>query len=187
MKLPEEIRTVMKTSDCLYTRDQVESALDCMAQEMNHKLANTNPIFLCVVLGGIIPMGNLLPRLNFPLELDYIHATRYKGKTRGEAQIIWKAKPSCDLKDRTVVIVDDVLDAGLTLKAIVDFCTEQGAKKVYSAALVDKTAARVPGGLQKVDFVGLEVPNRYLFGYGMDYKEYLRNAPGIFAIASEHE
>jgi hypoxanthine phosphoribosyltransferase len=186
MKLPEDIRTVMKTSTCLYTKDQVEAALDHMAQEMNQKLANSNPIFLCVVLGGIIPMGNLLPRLDFPLELDYVHATRYKGKTRG-ADIVWKAKPSCVLKDRTVVIVDDVLDGGLTLKAIVEFCEEQGAKEIFSAALVDKPSARLPSGVQKLDFSGLEVPNRYVFGYGMDYKEYLRNAPGIFAIAPEHE
>jgi len=91
MPEPEEIKTVLKTATCLYTRAEVEAALDRMAVEMNLRLVDTNPLFLCVLVGGVIPLGNLLPRLNFPLEVDYLHATRYQGKTNG-GELHWKAK-----------------------------------------------------------------------------------------------
>lgn len=186
MLLPNDIQTVLKTSTCLHSRSTVEAALDRMATEMNERLAATNPIFLCVLVGGIIPLGNLLPRLDFPLEVDYVHATRYRGKTTG-SDLKWQAKPQKDLKDRTVVVVDDILDTGLTLQAVIDYCWQQGAKKVYSAVLVDKSEARKPGGLTSADFAGLKVESLYVFGYGLDYKEYLRNARGIYAVASEYQ
>ncbi len=185
MELPQHIQTVFRSSKCLYTKQQVEMALDRMAKEISAKLADTNPIFLCIVVGGIIPLGNLLPRLDFPLEVDYVHASRYRGKTSG-GELHWKSKHTCSLKERTIVVVDDILDSGLTMKAVVDYCKSEGAKAVYSVALVDKKEARQPGGLQQADFVGLEVGNHYVFGYGMDYKEYLRNAPGIYAVSPEY-
>jgi len=86
-----------------------------------------------------------------------------------------------------VVIVDDILDTGLTLQAVVDSCLAEGADKIYCAVLVDKMGARKPNGLVAADFVGLRVDNYYVFGYGLDYKEYLRNAPGIYAVAPEYQ
>lgn len=186
MDLPSHIREVYAKATCLYTKQDVEAALDKMAHDINLKLADTNPIFLCLVVGGIIPLGNLLPRLDFPLEVDYIHATRYRSGTRG-GEVQWKAEPSRSLQGRTIVVVDDILDGGLTLASILDHCKEKGAAKVFSAVLVDKRHPREPGGLAKADFTGLVVDDHYVFGYGMDYKEYLRNAPGIFAVAPEHE
>ena len=186
IKLPEDIQEILKKSQCLYSKKEVEAALDRMADEISNDLADKNPILLCVVIGGIVPLGNLLPRLEFPLEVDYIHVTRYRGGTKGGG-IYWKAEPSANLKGRTVLIVDDILDAGITLKEVVEHCEEKGAKEVHTAVLVDKTKARVPEGVQKADYVGLPVENRYVFGYGLDYKEYLRNAPGIYAVAEEHE
>lgn len=186
MILPEHIQEVFAKSTCLYSKNDVEAALDRMAYAIGQKLADTNPIFLCVVIGGIVPMGNLLPRLDFPLTVDYVHASRYRGATSG-GELHWKVKPSVSLRDRTVVLVDDILDGGITLAQIINYCRSEGAKDVYSAVLVDKHHVRLPEGLQHADFVGLTVDNYYVFGYGMDYKEYLRNAPGIYAVAKEHE
>lgn len=186
MDLPNHIRKVYAEATCLYTKADVEAALDKMAKEISNALADTNPIFLCLVVGGIIPLGNLLPRLDFPLEVDYVHATRYRSGTRG-GDLQWKAEPSRPLKGRTVIVVDDILDGGLTLASTVNHCRERGAEKVYSAVLVDKKHPREPGGLAKADFTGLVVGDHYVFGYGMDYKEYLRNAPGIFAVSPEHK
>ncbi len=186
MQLPQDIQAVMNKATCLYTKAEVEKALDQMAEKIDREVAQLNPIFICVVVGGMVPLGQLLTRLNFPLEVDYMHATRYRGNTSG-ADLIWKAKNRIELKDRVVVIVEDILDTGLTLKAIVEECYQQGARKVYTAALVDKKDARDPYGLQQADFIGLNVDNLYVFGYGMDYKEYLRNAPGIYAVASEYQ
>lgn len=181
MTIPKKILGVYQRSSCIYTSTQIEAALDQMAMEINLRLENKNPLLLCVMIGGMVPLGNLLPRLEFPLEVDYVHATRYRGATSG-GEMHWKVKPSTSLVGRTVLVVDDILDGGITLAAILDYCREAGAAEVYSAVLVDKYQKRVPDGLQKADFVGLTVDDHYVFGYGMDYHEYLRNAPGIFMI-----
>jgi len=186
MSIPKHIQEVYKKATCLYNKQEIESALDNMAQTIHTKLADANPILLCVMIGGLIPAGNLLPRLDFPLELDYIHATRYRGATQG-GNLTWLVKPQISLQDRTVLIVEDILDGGLTLKAIVDYCHQQGAKTVYTAVLLDKQATRVEGGLSKADFTGITMENGYVFGYGMDYEGYLRNASGIYVVAPEHQ
>ncbi len=185
IKLPEDIREIFERSTCLYTKAEVDESLDRMAIEMHKRLEHSNPIFLCVVVGGIVPLGNLLPRLDFPLEVDYVHATRFRGALTG-GELHWKAKPTSNLKGRTIVVVDDILDTGITLAAVMQYCHEHGAKEVFSAVLVDKYEARQPGGTPTADFTGLRVEDVFVFGYGMDYKEYLRNAPGIYAVAPEH-
>ena len=183
MSVPETIKALYENSELLYTRNEVEAALDRMALAIEADLHDKNPVLICVMIGGLIPMASLLLRLNFPLEVDYIHATRYSGKTAG-GELTWKVKPSANLKDRTVLIVDDILDAGVTLSAIVDQVQQLGASKIYSAVLVDKPHQRSPEGLAHADYVGLEVDDHYIFGYGMDYEEYLRNAPGIYIAKS---
>ena len=174
----KEIELIRQQAICLHDEQQVEAALDKMASEISAQLHDSNPLLLCVINGGIIATGKLLPRLNFPLTLDSIHASRYRNSTAG-SEIHWLFKPTTPLTGRTVLIIDDILDEGHTLKAIVDYCHEQGAHKVYTAALLDKMLG-VAKPIQ-ADFVGLEVENHYLFGYGMDYKGYLRNAAGIYA------
>ncbi|KTD19405.1 hypoxanthine-guanine phosphoribosyltransferase [Legionella israelensis] len=186
MSIPNKIKEVYEKSTCLFTTNEVEAALDRMAINIHEKLHDQNPVLLCVMVGGLVPLGNLLPRLDFPLELNYVHATRYRGDIRG-GELHWKVKPSVDLKGRTVLVVDDILDGGITLAAIIAEIERMGAKKVYSAVLVDKHHKRVEHGLKNADFVGLEVDDHYIFGYGMDYNEYLRNAPGIFVVHPDHE
>lgn len=180
------IKDVFAKATCVFTKEEVEAALDKMARELKAQLGDSNPIFVCVLLGGIIPLGNLLPRLDFHLELDYAHATRYTGKTYG-TEIVWKAVPRSKMQGRTVVIVDDILDGGVTLAAVRDYCLEQGAAQVYTAVLVDKQKPREEGALAHADFVGLAIDDRFIFGYGLDYDEYLRNVPGIYAVAPEHQ
>lgn len=185
IKLPEDIKEIFERSTCLYTKAQIDESLDRMAIEMGERLATKNPLFLCVVVGGIVPLGNLLPRLDFPLEVDYVHATRYGTQTQG-GELHWKAEPNSDLQGRTVVVVDDILDSGITLAQVMDYCHKRGAREVFSAVIVDKHEARQPGGIPTADFTGLNVDNHFVFGYGMDFKGYLRNAPGIYSVAEEH-
>lgn len=180
MITPEQVQNILTRSTCLYTKAEVEGAINQMAEKMQKELAGSNPLFLCVVIGGIVTLGNLLPRLDFPLEVDYIHATRYRKALKG-GQLQWRAEPHSSLAGRTVVIVDDILDTGLTLIEIIKYCESKQAKKVYTAVLVDKQRPREEGGLAKADFTGLQVPEHYVYGYGMDYKGYLRNAAGIYA------
>jgi len=151
-----------------------------MATNINSTLAGKYPIVLCVMNGGIVTAGKLLTKLTFPLTLDSINVSRYGKQTSG-SQINWIQKPVTQLKDRTVLIIDDILDQGLTLEAIYQFCRKQGASHIYSAVLVDKQLNK-PKPVQ-ADFIGVSVADRYVYGYGMDYKGYLRNAPGIYACA----
>lgn len=167
-------------ADVLYRAEEVEAALDRMAVEITQAIRESDPVVLCVMTGGLIPMGKLLTRLDFPVQIDYLHATRYCGETRG-GELHWIARPQTPLRDRVVLVVDDILDEGLTLAAILRQCRAEGAKEVYCAVLVEKLHDRKAKGI-KADFIGLQVQDRYVFGYGMDYKGYLRNAPGIFAV-----
>jgi hypoxanthine phosphoribosyltransferase len=138
-------------------------------------------VLLCVMNGGLIFTGQLLTRLVFPLEIDYVHATRYGHETNG-ATLQWTVRPQLDLKGRTVLLLDDILDEGVTLAAIADYCRQQGAIKVCMAVLVEKLHLRKVSPGMKADFTGIEVGDRFLFGYGLDYKGYWRNAPGIYAV-----
>ena len=178
MSLLEEIKRVEREADQIFSQAEIEIALDRLAANIESALGESLPIVLTVLNGGVIFAGQLLTRLRFPLELDSINASRYRGQTSG-GEIHWLLKPHLPLQGRTVLLADDVLDEGITLAALVEWCREQGALAVYTAVLIDKQIGRERPC--RADFVGLEAENRYLFGYGMDYKGYLRNAAGIFA------
>ena len=164
----------------LYGPAEIHAALDRMAREITRSLGDAVPVVLCVLTGGIIPTGHLLTRLAFPLETDYLHATRYRGETSGK-DVQWVSEPGISLAGRTVLVVDDILDEGNTLVDIIRFCKEAGAEVVYTAVLVQKRHER-RNPAARADFIGLEVDDRYVFGFGMDYKGYLRNLNGIFAL-----
>ena len=175
----QSIKDIELESDCICDSSQINSALDTLAEKITVDLKDKNPIVLCVMSGGIIPTGHLMTRLSFPLQLDYVHATRYQGKTSG-GTLNWIQKPSIDLKDRNILIVDDIFDEGITLLEIIKYCKNKGAREIYSAVLVDKIHNRKVDS--KPDYIGLEIEDRYLFGFGMDYKNYLRNVFAIHAV-----
>lgn len=170
---------VMAEADLIHDAAAVESALDRMAAQITERLADKDPLVLCVMSGSVVVTGHLMTRLAFPLKLDYLHATRYNDTTRG-GEMVWRVRPRQSLKGRVVLVVDDILDAGITLADIVADCRRHGAAEVYSAALISKRREREVE--VEVDFVGLEVEDRYLFGYGMDFYGYWRNAAGIYAV-----
>lgn len=179
-KLKQEAEQVLSQAELLFSHDEVEAALDNLAAGINAKLRDKNPIVLSLMLGGIVITGRLLMRLNFPLQLEYIHATRYRGETTG-ALLAWERKPPPELKGRILLIVDDILDIGNTMKEVVNECKKAGAAEIYTAVLLDKEI-KGPKAFTRADFTGLRVPDRYVFGYGLDYKTYLRNCDGIYAV-----
>ena len=184
MSLPsiEQVKQIEAEAELLFSQTEVEIALAAMAMAINAELADQEPLCISILNGGLITGGLLIPQLNFVLQIDTLQASRYRDSTEGATRLDWKKYPVANLKGRCVLLIDDILDQGLTLKAVTDYCLEQGAARVYTAVLLDKTEARLPGGLQQADFVGLDVANRYVFGYGLDYCSYLRNAAGIYAV-----
>jgi hypoxanthine phosphoribosyltransferase len=177
----EDLKTVLSKAELIYNAEQVEKAIDTIAVKLNERLKNTQPLLLCVMNGGLVFTGHLMTKLNCFPEIDYIHATRYRNQTSGTT-LDWLAYPSHDLSNRTVVILDDILDEGITLKAIINYCHKQGAKQVLTAVLVQKKHKRCVEGLVS-DYVGLEVEDKYVFGFGMDYQSQLRHLNGIYAMS----
>jgi hypoxanthine phosphoribosyltransferase len=155
--------------------------MDVLADKLDARLNGSKPVMLCVMNGGIIFTGHLLTRLQFDLDVDYLHATRYRNQTTGGAVLKWIAEPRTSLQDRTVVVLDDILDEGVTLDEIIKYCKAKGAKQVISAVLLRKIHQRCLKGVD-CDYTALEVDDRYVFGFGMDYKGGLRNLNGIYAI-----
>lgn len=180
---PTELQLIRTRAELLHGPEAVQQALDRMAAEITAAIGDSYPVALCVLTGGIIPTGQLLTRLAFPLEIDYLHATRYRGATVGE-HVEWVSEPGISLTGRTVLVIDDILDEGHTLADILAFCRAAGATRIYSAVLVEKRHDRCSPEVS-ADCVGLEVDDRYVFGFGMDYKGQFRNLNGIYALAAD--
>jgi len=160
----------------------MERAMDRMAAAITRALGGRDPLILCVMTGAVVVVGRLLPRLEFQLRLDYLHATRYRGATAG-GELVWLHRPSEAVRGQHVLVVDDILDEGLTLEAAVRACREDGAASVQSAVLVEKDRPRANDF--SADFVGVKVPDLYVYGCGLDYRGYFRNVDGIYAVAPE--
>jgi hypoxanthine phosphoribosyltransferase len=180
----KEINAILADADLLVNEQQIAVAITQIAEKINSVLADRNPLVLCVMNGGLVFTGQLLPQLTIALTLDSINASRYHNQTSGGA-IEWVNTPRTSIKGRTILIVDDILDEGITLAAIYEHCLAHGATSIYSAVLVNKLLGHSKAIF--ADFIGINLENRYLFGYGMDYKGYLRNAPGIYACKEHHE
>ena len=172
-------------SKLIFDNKAIIAALDGLAEKLNRRLAGENPVVLCVMQGGLVFAGQLIPKLNCMLEIDYLHATRYDNQTVG-SDLLWKSYPATSLKDRTVLILDDILDEGVTLQSIIEYCQSQDAKKIISAVLLKKNHDRcvVQGSIQSVlsDNVALIVEDEYVFGFGMDYNGQYRQLDSIFAL-----
>ena len=172
----------IEESRLIFSHSDIENALNNLANLISRDMKDLEPLCLIVMVGGVVFAGQLLPKLSFPLEVDYLHATRYRGELKGSDAVHWLAKPNTSLKDRHILILDDILDEGVTLSEVIKYCYAHGARSVKTAVLVDKQVSRAQAGIIKADYHALEAPNLYLFGYGLDYKEFWRNAPGIYAL-----
>lgn len=170
---------LLEQAELIHTSEVVEAAIMRLSQEITQKMQESNPVMICVMGGGIVFAGQLLTKLNFALEVDYVHASRYQNDTVGKV-LVWKALPKLDLTGRTVLLIDDILDEGITLKEIKEKCLSLGAKEVLSAVLVEKKLNHSKP--ITAEFVGLQVPDRYVFGYGMDAYGWWRNLSSIYAL-----
>ena len=176
-----EVWRVLESAELVCSAEEVSAAVRRMAGEISAAIGGRLPLVLTVMGGAVVFTGQLLPLLRFPLEFDYVHLTRYRGTTRG-GTIEWKVEPRELLAGRVVLVLDDILDEGHTLAAIRTRILELGAGAFYSAVLADKDIGR-PKPI-RADFVGVTVPNRYVFGFGMDVENAWRNLPAIYAIGS---
>ena len=176
---PENAKRILRAAELIVPAAEVAQAVSRLAREISERLGGEFPLVLCVMRGGVIFAGQLLPQLRFPLELDYVEVTRYGKGTRGGA-IEWKVTPGAAVSGRVVLVLDDILDEGDTLAAIRDRMKEAGATAFYSAVFAEKDTGKTKP--VRADFVGVRVPNRYVFGFGMDVRGAWRNLPEIYAL-----
>jgi hypoxanthine phosphoribosyltransferase len=170
---------LLQQAELIYSADEVEAAVQQLAVSITHSLGESEPLVLCVMSGAAVFAGCLLQQLRFPLEFDYVQANRYHNRTHAD-EIVWKVMPGPNVRGRTVLVLDDILDEGITLAAVREECLQAGASRVLIAVLTEKdTGQRKP---IHADFVGLVLPNRYVFGCGMDVRGWWRNLPEIYAL-----
>ena len=175
----QQARDILQQAELLYSAEEVQAAVARVAHEINSALADVHPLILSVMGGAVVFTGQLLPLLDFPLDFDYIHVSRYGGSQEG-GQLHWKVEPRENVADRIVLVVDDILDEGETLAAVKQRVLGLGAAGFYCAVFADKL-----NGKNKpiyADFVGIELPNRFVFGFGMDIQGAWRNLPAIYAV-----
>lgn len=178
-----QAQQVLNDAQLIFTAEQVQQAIIQLAEKINARFSDVSEpvIVLPVMNGGLILSGQLITRFNFPLLIDYCHATRYRDETTG-SQLQWIVKPQNNLAGRTILIIDDIFDEGYTLKSVTEFCQTENAQQVLSAVLLEKNHPRKTADL-KSDFIGLQVEDRYVFGFGMDFKGFHRQLDAIYAVA----
>ena len=170
---------LLETADELFNAQEVRAAVERMAADIGARLEDEFPVVLAVMGGAAVFTGHLLPLLRFPLEFGAIEVTRYNNDIQGR-DISWRLAPRDNVRDRVVLVIDDILDEGITLAAIRKKLMEMGAREVLSAVFADKDIGRAKP--VAADFVGVRVPNRYVFGFGMDAYGLWRNLPSIYAL-----
>ena len=181
---PEKAWRILNTAEQLCSAVVVSEAVNRIAREVNDRLRESNPLILGVMRGSVIFAGQLLPLLKFPLEFDYVDVTRYGDTTRGGA-ITWRVSPGTPVRGRVVLVVDDILDEGQTLAAIREKILAAGAQAFYSAIFAEKETGRAKP--IRADFIGVRLPNRYVFGFGMDVNGAWRNLPAVYALKEGNE
>jgi hypoxanthine phosphoribosyltransferase len=175
---------ILETAELIHSAAAVDAAIERVAAEITAKLKHQYPLVLSVMGGAVVFTGRILPLLNFPLDFDYIHASRYGDATSG-GEVVWKVGPKGGVAGRVVLVLDDILDAGETMRAIRERVLGMSARAFYCAVLTDKKKTS-PKPLC-ADFVGLSLPDRYVFGCGMDAHGAWRNLPAIYAMGGERE
>ena len=176
---PQEAKQILANAELLVSAEESALAVRRVAGEITARLADANPLVLAVMGGAVVFTGQLLPQLIFPLDFDYLHVSRYGDVTTG-GQLAWIVEPRSEVAGRVVLVVDDILDEGVTLAEITKRLLAQGATEVLSAVFADKNLGRAKP--IAADFVGVNLPNRYVFGYGMDVKGAWRNLPAVYAV-----
>jgi hypoxanthine phosphoribosyltransferase len=173
---------ILQTAELIHSAAAVDAAIARVAAEITATLKDRYPLVLSVMGGAVVFTGRVLPLLNFPLDFDYIHASRYGAATSG-GQVEWTVEPKGNVSGRAVLVLDDILDIGDTMLAIRERVLALGARAFYCAVLTDKIKATVKP--IRADFVGLPLPDRYVFGCGMDAYGAWRNLPAIYALREE--
>jgi hypoxanthine phosphoribosyltransferase len=175
----ESAGKLLAEAELVCNEAEVRAAVHRVAKEIRAALSRDFPLVLSVMSGATVFTGQLLPLLDFPMEFAAIEATRYGNSTQGR-EISWRLAPRDNVAGRSVLVLDDILDEGITLAAIRERLLAMGAERVLTAVFCDKDLGRAKP--ITADFCGVTVPDRYVFGFGMDAYGLWRNLPAVYAL-----
>jgi len=175
----KQAQHTLENADLLHSAEEITVCLDDLAKTVNADFAGQDSVIFTVMNGGVVLAGMLMTRLTFPFRFDYLHATRYREKTSG-SDLHWLKRNDIEIAGKSVLVIDDILDEGYTLEAIVDELQKQSPAELKTLVLAEKQHDRTNGF--KADYIGLKLIDRYVFGMGMDYCGYLRHLPAIYAV-----
>jgi hypoxanthine phosphoribosyltransferase len=167
-------------SQVLINRQQINRNIDTLATQINHDYAGKEVAFLTIMNGGMIFASALATRLDLDMEMDYLQLSRY-GKSQTGGQLVWKYQPEINMENHHVILCDDIYDEGHTLAAAHAWCLKKGAQSVSSVVLIHKQHDRTYADY-KPDYVAMHIDDHYIFGYGMDLEEKLRQLPEIYYL-----
>jgi hypoxanthine phosphoribosyltransferase len=161
----------------LYSRDEIASKVKMLAQEISRDYKDKNPLVISILKGSFIFMADLIRQLNFPLEVEFVRFSSYGKGTESSGKIKVIQGLTCEVENRHVLVVEDIVDSGLTVKFLTDMLKEQKAASVKVCALTSKPSRRTVS--VDVDYFGFDIPDKFVVGYGLDFNQKFRNLPDI--------
>ena len=167
----------------LFTRDEIEATVKKLAAEIRQDYHDKHPILISVLKGSFMFMADLIRLLDFPLEVEFVRLSSYGhgSKTSGKIKLVQGVQSK--IKDRHVLVIEDIIDTGLTTAFVLDYLGQEKPASLKLCTLTDKPARRkIP---VNIDYCGLTVPNKFIVGYGIDWNERFRHLPDIYTMEDE--
>lgn len=178
----KRIKVLELTFETSISEETIQKEIKRIAGEMNHDLADKNPIFLGILNGAFMFASDLFKQISIPCQITFLKLASYEG-TRSSGTVKQLIGINQDIKDRTVVILEDIVDTGITLDTIIRQLSGFEPREILVATMLHKPAALEKD--VKLDYVGFEIPNEFVLGYGLDYNGYARNLPEIYTLVKD--
>jgi hypoxanthine phosphoribosyltransferase len=178
----KRIKVLELTFETSISAESIQAEVSRIAEDMNRDLADKNPIFLGILNGAFMFASDLFKQINIPCQITFLKLASYEG-IQSSGTVKQLIGINQDLKDRTVVILEDIVDTGITLETIIRQLSGYQPKEILVATMLHK-----PDALQKkvkLDYVGFNIPNEFVLGYGLDYNGYARNLPEIYTLVKD--
>jgi len=169
----------------LITKEQIQQRVKELGEEISKDFKGQEIVVIGVLKGSFVFMADLVRHISIPISLDFITASSYGHGTTSSGVVTLKKDTDKDVTGKNVLIVEDIIDTGLTLTYIKDMFLARNAKKVSICSALDKPSRRHKNVDIKVDYKGFEIPDEFVVGYGLDYDEYYRNIPEILVLKPE--
>lgn len=161
----------------LYSQEDIAAAVKRLGKQLSNDYRDKKPLVVCVLTGAVLFMSDIIRQMDIYLDIDFVDVSSYKGGTASTGKVELIRDLDSDVSGRDIIFVEDIIDTGRTLQFLEDLVSDRGANSIKVCTIFDKPEGRVVSA--KADYVGFNVPNEFIVGYGLDYKGFYRNLPYI--------